>query len=184
MISFRRGDGVVAISPDVREYKILPDDSEKRALLIKWLKSPAVFRELLEEDFPDGLPSDATLIYTLTKKGFSDKAAEACLKVFKRSVEFVGYYSTTTRDTSLEAPAQPALPALVAKSPEEYPDVFERPSDGLPVDFDEIPVRLGNGRRAWLRIPTPFYERDKARLKKQIDLILTEDEDDTSELQD
>ncbi len=183
-LTVRRGDGVVAVSPDVREYKVLPDHAEKQALLVKWLKSPAVFRELLEDDFPAGLPSDPTLRYTLIKKGYSDKAADDCLKVFKRSVEFVGYYDINAQDALVEAPPQPTLPAVVAKSPEEISDAFDRSNDGLPVDFDEIPVRLGNGRRAWLRIPTPFYERDKARLKKQIDLILTEDEDDSPELQD
>lgn len=46
-------------------------------------------------------------------------------------------------------------------------------------DHDRIPVRLSGGRRAWLVIPTVFKEADKARLKAQIDLILTqEDEDD------
>jgi hypothetical protein len=43
---------------------------------------------------------------------------------------------------------------------------------------DRIPVRLGGGRRAWLEIPVPFYEADKKRLKSQIDLLLTEDEED------
>jgi hypothetical protein len=42
-------------------------------------------------------------------------------------------------------------------------------------DTDKIPVRLSEGRKAWLVIPTPFYEADKLRLKAQIDLLLTED---------
>jgi hypothetical protein len=37
-------------------------------------------------------------------------------------------------------------------------------------------VRLDQSRRAWLEIPTPFYEADKKRLKAQIDLLLTDDE--------
>jgi hypothetical protein len=48
----------------------------------------------------------------------------------------------------------------------------ELPDDGT----DKIPVRLSGGRRAWLIIPTPFFESDKARLKAQIDLLLSEDE--------
>lgn len=43
---------------------------------------------------------------------------------------------------------------------------------------DQIPVRLPGGRRAWLIIPTPFFDADKARLKAQIDLLLTQDEED------
>jgi hypothetical protein len=42
---------------------------------------------------------------------------------------------------------------------------------------DRIPVRLAGGRRAWLLIPHEFREADKTRLKAQIDLLLTEDEE-------
>jgi hypothetical protein len=42
---------------------------------------------------------------------------------------------------------------------------------------DRIPIRLPGGRRAWLEIPPVFYEADKARIKAQIDLLLTEDGD-------
>ena len=42
-------------------------------------------------------------------------------------------------------------------------------------DADQIPVRLSNGRKAWLIVPSPFYEHDKVRLKAQIDLLLTDE---------
>jgi hypothetical protein len=41
--------------------------------------------------------------------------------------------------------------------------------------LDLIPVRLPQGRRAFLQIPTPFYESDKLRLINQINLLLTDD---------
>ena len=40
-------------------------------------------------------------------------------------------------------------------------------------DSDCLPVRLTGGRRAWLVIPQQFFEADKARLRAQIDLLLT-----------
>jgi len=43
---------------------------------------------------------------------------------------------------------------------------------------DRIPVRLPGGRRAFLEIPSPFFEADKERLKNQIDLLLTEDDEE------
>jgi hypothetical protein len=49
-------------------------------------------------------------------------------------------------------------------------------------DVDRIPVRLAGGRRAWIEIPMPFYEADKDRLKKQIDLLLTNDDEDDDSL--
>ncbi|MNR68298.1 hypothetical protein D3C85_1927750 [compost metagenome] len=45
---------------------------------------------------------------------------------------------------------------------------------------DRIPVRLSGGRRAWLVIPQVFFEADKKRLKAQIDLLLTEDDEEPS----
>jgi hypothetical protein len=55
-----------------------------------------------------------------------------------------------------------------------------QPTISIPFSNDEvdrIPVRLSKGRKAWLIIPTPFYEADKARLKAQIDFLLTEETD-------
>ena len=54
----------------------------------------------------------------------------------------------------------------------EYPSHAEVDSDR-----DRIPVRLDSKRRAWLEIPAPFYEKDKMRLKAQIDLLITDDDD-------
>lgn len=48
-------------------------------------------------------------------------------------------------------------------------------------ELDRIPVRLTGGRRAWLVIPTPFYSADKSRLKAQIDLLLTAEEEGDEE---
>jgi hypothetical protein len=50
--------------------------------------------------------------------------------------------------------------------------VFLVASCGL---WPESRFTLSEGRKAWLVIPTPFYEADKLRLKAQIDLLLTED---------
>jgi hypothetical protein len=44
-------------------------------------------------------------------------------------------------------------------------------------DSDRILVRLTGGRRAWLAVPHPLYAADKVRLKAQIDLLLTQDEE-------
>jgi hypothetical protein len=40
--------------------------------------------------------------------------------------------------------------------------------------MDQIPIRLSGGRKAWLNIPTPFYESDKARIKAQIDVLFAD----------
>lgn len=66
---------------------------------------------------------------------------------------------------------------LVAQEPSApYEDLAPAASSDADAGHDRIPVRLQGGRRAWLWIPTVFYESDKQRLKAQIDLLLTEDE--------
>ncbi len=44
-------------------------------------------------------------------------------------------------------------------------------------ELDRFPVRLPGGRKAWIIIPSLFYEADKNRLKAQIDLLLTEEDE-------
>jgi len=174
----KRGDGTVAVAPEVREFRNTPNEQEKKNLLVKWLKAPNIFRELLEDDYPQGLPSDQNVRYALTKKGFTDKGADECVKVFKKSVEFVDYYQHVQVSGDYIEDLSPNLPVFQTTAPDTYETPLPVRDEGGQSEHDEIPVRLGNGRRAWLRIPTPFFEKDKERLKKQIDLIMTEDEDD------
>lgn len=183
-------DGMVAVSKDVEAYQFAPSESIKRALTIKWLKSPPVFAELLEK-YTETLPSDATLKFELIQKGFSPDSAQVCLQVFQRSVEFAHYF-------------EQSQPPLVAFQANGNPEIGEDDSDlvvdsavvtpiaaaptssivkaALSDDVDRIPVRLAGKRRAWIEIPMPFYEADKERLKKQIDLLLTNDEEDNDDL--
>ncbi len=72
----------------------------------------------------------------------------------------------------------PATPKRNAKIPQKFEPVLENSSWDAAENLstsDKIPVRLSQGRKAWLVIPSPFYEQDKARLKAQIDLLLTDE---------
>jgi hypothetical protein len=40
------------------------------------------------------------------------------------------------------------------------------------------PIRLAGGRMAWIDVPDPFYEADKNRLRAQLEIIGTVDEDE------
>jgi hypothetical protein len=93
-------------------------------------------------------------------------------------VGFDGAVSTTAVDANPEALTEPMAyrgtdsnslrPKIESQTPSS-----ESQNEG----DDKIPVRLTEGRKAWLIVPTPFYEADKVRLKAQIDLLLTEDID-------
>ena len=168
--------GKLAVSADVQSFQYAPDEVFKEELLKKWLRSPLVFAYLLDK-YVENLPSDATIRYDLIERGFKPRTAESLLKVFRKSVEFANYYkeqgNTKPNDSTPEF-AEEQDERAAAPAP-----TFPVSADLTPVDIlgsvDRIPVRLDTKRRAWLEIPTPFYDKDKDRLKAQIDLLLTDD---------
>lgn len=184
----RPKEGALSVSKDVEAFKFAPDEKFKRSLMLKFLRSPALYSELLDK-YESGLPSDANLRFELIQRGFMPAAAESALAVFKESIAFADYYSAESSDeieeqVSIDSPddvpksefdlqpqSEPAFPVIPSAS-------IVRQGEVEDVDSDRIPVRLPGGRRAWLIIPSPFYAADKARLKAQIDLLLTlEDEE-------
>jgi hypothetical protein len=176
-------EGKLAVAKDVEAYRFAPTDQLKSQLRIKWLKMPNIFSELLEK-YAGGLPSDASLRYDLIKRGFTPASAESTLAVFKKSIDFARFFDQQSADIgevedgASEADAdeqQSGPPANVQSRPAEISTTVS--GKGTSDGFDRIPVRLAGGRRAWLEIPTPFYEADKRRLIAQIEFILTEDDE-------
>ena len=179
----RPSDGLLAVTKDVEALKFAPDEDLKRSLLLSFLRRPALFSEILEK-YATGLPSDANLMYDLIQRGFLPPSAGDVVSVFRRSVEFTRYFESN------DAESAPALSAPTPAEVQELPQTLAAEPLALPMagqkgprseawddaDCDRIPVRLRGGRRAWLVIPTPFFNADKARLKAQIDLLLTEDD--------
>ena len=165
-------EGKLAISKEVEMYRFAPSEDLRNQLRIKWLRNPGIFAQMLDS-YSTALPSDANLRFDLIQRGFSPASAESTLAVFKKSVEFARYFEQ--RNTveqkeieSVEDDLNPLAPPAAERQSTQPQEVS---------GFDRIPVRLGGGRRAWLEIPTPFYEADKERLIAQIKLILTEDEE-------
>lgn len=177
----RPAEGQAQVSKDFEAYNFAPDDALRHSLLVKWLKAPPIFAELLEK-FPGELPSDPTLKFALIQRGFSPPAADDCVSVFRRSVDFSGYYeeAPAAGETLAEPDAQPSTTSSNSASSLSQISSERRsgPAESRVVsaDVDRIPVRLAGARRAWIEIPSPFYAADKDRLKAQIDLLLTDDE--------
>jgi len=147
-----------------------------------------VFADLLAK-YPHVLPDDRSLRFDLIQRGFSPASAETVLVVLKDSVAFAGYFEGAKPASAVLA-ADPAptvampvvvtpafVPLASASSTETRPFVEETQQlIAVQSHLDQIPIRLPGGRRAWLVIPSPFYEADKKRLKSQIDILLTDDE--------
>lgn len=185
----RPKEGYLAVSKDVEKYRFAPSDDIKRALLIKWLRSPPIFADLLDE-YSHSLPSEATLKFGLIQRGFSPSAAETCQQVFMRSVDYARYFDDIEEDPPMEnsnGSAISVVPDAERRNqpvPEATSSLDERvaavqPSPLASAEIDRIPVRLSGGRRAWLEIPVPFFEGDKERLMKQIEVLPTDDDETT-----
>lgn len=186
----RPKEGHLAVVKDVETYQYAPNAAVRQELLKQWLKSPPIFAELLET-YRDGLPSDANIRFDLINRGFAPIAAEALLSVFRRSVEFANYFDAFDNPqapaSAKEVPTKSSVPPDSPPVHQEAPSgtdtsVYQPPAaqDHPASGYDRIPVRLAGGRRAWLEIPSPFFAADKLRLKSQIDLLLTEEDEETS----
>ena len=201
----RPKDGYLAVSKDFERFQYAPDEQQKRALLIGFLRTPPLYADLLDK-YESALPSEANLKFELIERGFSPISAESALSSFRRSVDYANYYERLADageisnpriesvesvevdydgiDDESEQEAQlryPRSPASVI--PEPGAKLLGALQFSFPVDetADKIPVRLPGGRKAWLLIPSPFFASDKVRLKAQIDLLLTQDEEDELE---
>ncbi len=172
-------EGKLAVTKEFESYQFAPDDDVKRGLLLRWLRSPQVFADLIDR-YPGGFPSDKNLRFDLMDHGFSPASADSVVSVFRRSIEFAGFdgaVSATAVEAIPEAVVEP-LAYRITDSISSRPKMeSQTPSESQNDGDDKIPVRLTGGRKAWLIVPTPFYEADKSRLKAQIDLLLTEDID-------
>jgi hypothetical protein len=186
--------GHLAVSADVEQYHSALDSGLKKFQLQKWMRTPAVFNAVLQE-FPQYLPSVATLVDRWIKRGFSPATALDLVDVFRESAAFSEVYGNS-RLVSEGTPACPeldqaeteidgAVPVTVSARPVESINATGNAASTSVVsatdNADQIPVRLTNGRKAWLVIPSPFYQQDKVRLKAQLDLLLCDDAPNSAE---
>lgn len=181
----RPREGYLSVVKDFERFKYAPDNDQRRTLLIGFLRKPPLYAELLDK-YERGLPSDPNLRFELIELGFNAATVEAALVAFRSSVEYADYYTsvaTITESAPVEfedewntepVPAEPRIAVTMNSKAASVADMQGRPE--VSEHIDKIPVRLSGGRRAWLMIPAPFFESDKARLKAQIDLLLTDDE--------
>lgn len=192
----RPKDGSVAVSRDFEYFQHAPDEATRRKILLSWLRKPPVFAELLDQ-YASGLPSESLLKFGLIQRGFSPAAADTCISVFVRSVEMSRYYdqtemsqenvvverhedaATNQEDLVDQTEQVESAHGKIPQSPPALTNNAAMPGNEMPQsgEFDRIPIRLAQNRKAWLVVPTPFFVTDKARIKAQVDLLLADDEE-------
>lgn len=167
-------EGHVVVTRPVEAFKFAPDEGTRASLLLEFLRTPPIYRSLLNK-YQDRLPSDAALRFEFVNLGFLPANVDEEVQTFKKSVAFGGHYEQRATpqidlNTAVEGTAREGE-AVVPSVSADY-----RPAETLPsTHADRIPIRLGGGRKAILEIPAPFYEADKRIIKAQVDLILTDD---------
>jgi hypothetical protein len=184
----RPREGFFAVSQQVEAFKFAPNEDLKRSILLRFLSTPPLFAELLDR-YQSGLPSDSNLRYELIQRGFLPGTAENVVGVFKRSVDFVGVFENSLEispqmseeeladePTHENAVLAPSL-RQVSPTTTQSTNLLGQAGSIDEAGHDRIPIRLSKGRRAWLVIPEVFYEADKQRLKAQIDLLLTAEDE-------
>lgn len=156
--------GLLAVSDSVQDYQFNPDESEKYKIRREWLASPKVY-EILLGRYQDSLPSEKALKYELIQMNFSERGAEDCMQNFIQSVDFAAYYQK-------EPTLQPASSEHIVVSDRAKVQVTSATQESASSPSDRIPIRLAGGRKAWLEIPSPFYETDKEIIINQVNLII------------
>jgi hypothetical protein len=176
-------DGFLAVSKAVEAYKFAPSSDMKAQLIIQFLKTPALYQELLTK-YSGGLPSTATLKYELIQKGFLPQAVDAVLAAFIESVSYAKYFDVPPSSVESGNPDEQSYDEGRVEISEHISQRSAKISSAKPLspinsseEFDQIPIRLSNGRKAWLSIPSPFYESDKARIKAQVDILFADGEE-------
>lgn len=186
----RPKEGFLAVSKDYENYKFSPEESQKQALVIGWLRTPAIFSALLEK-YDGRLPSDANIRFDLIGLGFLPSGADAYVSVFRRSVEYARFYERASEQSADDPLVLPTTseplpgqqPEVATAAQLQPPHAVHAAHTAAPVaahnpDVIRLPVRLPKERMAWLELPIPFYEADKERLKAYIDMQLADDPDD------
>lgn len=165
-----RADGnSLAVTKSVQDYKHVPDESRKRAIVVGWLQQPKVFQEFLGR-YSAKLPSEAALRYEAIQRGFTEAGAAAFVENFVKSVDFAGFYGYRDEQTETQTSTDESSESI-SHGPTSPGGAPSRPqAEGV----DRIPIRLAGGRRAWLEVPTPFYESDKQVIVNQVQLIVAD----------
>jgi hypothetical protein len=175
----RPRDGFLSVSKSVETYKYAPNEEMKKQIIVEFLKTPTLYQELLDK-YSVGLPSAATLKYELIQKGFLPQAVDSVLGAFVQSVAFAKYFDYQSADLQAEENSVPAPNELQSEKSEVKSHYAQKQNSEIGLlpnsdgNGDQIPIRLSGGRKAWIVIPTPFYESDKERIKAQVDVLFAD----------
>jgi hypothetical protein len=119
------GDGL-RVSPDVMALTMLPKGEPERIEAVQRAAyTPRLFSEL-RETYGETLPSDTSLRYALIKKGYTEKAANEVIRVYRDTLEFVSEETAGYTDADIEDQQEvepPMTQPTADKQPLNYQDI-------------------------------------------------------------
>jgi hypothetical protein len=129
------------------------DSSEREAAIRQAALEPGIHREIWEQ-YPDGLPSDATLRYFLrSEKGFMDTAADELIREFRSTVAF----AKLDEDDALSGNARENGEQ---RPPPGKPPRTTRPPGTTRQSLTAVPIPLAAGE--WVTLEGAFPLTDTA----------------------
>jgi hypothetical protein len=156
----RLTDAALDIILDTRE-----DDSERRAAIQHAALLPSIHKELLAQ-YPDGLPSEASLRYNLTReRGFTPGAADELVRELHSTLEFAGLtnggatLSRQAHDTSAEQEPEMSPPAAAKAPPGDAPPQRVLRTPPAP---QQRSVQLPVPGTSWVTVEGPFPLSEQA----------------------
>jgi len=147
------------VTKDAVAYYEMDDGTEKDEAVRRMVFSPPLFAEL-NEQFKEKLPSDGNLRHTLVTKGFSTKAAEDVIAVYKANVTLVSGEEPDYIEGEVKPPMNPGL-----NSPPPAP---LKPIPGV----QTYAFALSPNARAELSLRGEVTSADLALLRAHIDLTI------------
>jgi hypothetical protein len=157
------GGDALRVTKDAVAYFEMDDGPERSAAIRRMALAPDLFREL-QEQYPNELPSDGNLRHTLVSKGFSSKAADDVITVYKANVQLVsgeeGDYDGQERKGAEEPSMIPSVGAT--------PITSKPPITGV----QSYAYPLGSDVRAELNLRGVVTIEHLDRLRAHIDLTI------------
>jgi hypothetical protein len=181
----------LAVSQEVRRFKLHPTEADKAILIKQWLKRPLLYSKLFDK-YGENLPSDRALVFELVDEhGFVESSAQQAIDVFRASIRYAEQVAGVLSgakdnddnghdDETLDEVEEPEDQVKQSTLGHQQPPARANLPVPPPLEREGVryPIRLAGGRMAWIDVPDPFYEADKNRLRAQLEVIGTVDEDE------
>ncbi len=159
--------GLLKVSDAAFNLLHLPVEDADRATLLKQAAlKPNLYRQLKDE-YPDGIPSDATLKSNLLKKGFNPDSVDTAIEAFRATMQVAKVYDVSDNATEEESKVevQTTITPIVAPSTPIIPQVDPATGKSYALDFE------GNGR-AVLTLTGEYTNADLDDLESYIETSL------------